>query len=54
MSGSTDMGYLEGYDILIRGVSNPGSNAHGVNETIKMRDVRLFIEEIIGFLCFDL
>ncbi|TFF63784.1 MAG: M20 family peptidase [Promethearchaeota archaeon] len=54
MSGSTDMGYLDGYDILIRGTSNPGSNAHGVNETIKMNDVKTFIKEIIAFLCLDL
>ncbi|MEJ2250199.1 MAG: ArgE/DapE family deacylase [Candidatus Lokiarchaeota archaeon] len=53
MSGSTDMGYLDGYDILIRGVGNPDSNVHGINETIRMKDAKIFIKEIIGFLCFN-
>lgn len=54
-SGSTDMGFLtETHDILIHGVGNPGSNNHGVNETIKLKDVKTYIKEIITFLCDDL
>ncbi|MBD3253841.1 MAG: ArgE/DapE family deacylase [Candidatus Lokiarchaeota archaeon] len=53
-SGSTDMGFLSDYDIIIHGVSNPGSNSHGVNETIKLRDVKTYIKELIAFLCEDI
>ena len=54
-SGSTDMGFLmDTHDIIIHGVGNPGSNAHGVNESIKLKDVKTYIKEIILFLCADL
>jgi len=54
-SGSTDMGFLsDTHDMLIHGVGNPGSNTHGVNETIKLKDVKTYIKEIIVFLCADL
>lgn len=53
-SGSTDMGYLTDYDMIMHGNGNPGSNSHGVNETIKLKDVKTFTKEIIVFLCADL
>ncbi len=53
-SGSTDMGFLTEYDVIIHGVGNPGSNEHGVNETIKLKDVKTYIKELIVFLCVDL
>ena len=53
-SGSTDMGFLTNYDVLIHGNSSVISNAHGVNETIKFKDVITYIKEIIVFLCADL
>ncbi len=58
MSGSTDMGnvceILDTQDIIIHGCGNAGSNSHGVNETIRMKDVKLFTKELITFLCADL
>ncbi|MBD3216202.1 MAG: ArgE/DapE family deacylase [Candidatus Lokiarchaeota archaeon] len=58
MGGSTDMGFVSEIlgtnDIIFRGVGNVGSNAHGVNETIKLKDIRTFIKELIIFLCADL
>jgi acetylornithine deacetylase/succinyl-diaminopimelate desuccinylase-like protein len=57
-SGSTDMGYvseiLDTDDIIFHGVGNAGSNDHGVNEYIKLKDVRTYIKELIVFLCADL
>jgi len=54
MSGSTDMGFLTDHDMVIRGVGSAGSKQHGVNENIRLRDVKLFIKEIISFLCIEL
>lgn len=58
LSASTDMGFvseiLNTNDIIFYGVGNGGSNTHGVNETIKLRDIRTFIKEIIVYLCGDL
>ena len=54
MAGSTDMGFLTDHDMVIRGVGGAGSNQHGVNENIKLKDVKLFLKEIITFLCADL
>ncbi len=54
VSGSTDMGFLNEYDVIVPGVANTGSNPHGVNETIKLKDVKTFIKQIIVFLCADL
>lgn len=58
MSGSTDMGnvcqILNTSDIIMHGPGNAGSNAHGVNEFIMLKDVKTFIKEIIVFLCADL
>jgi len=58
MSGSTDMGnvceILDTQDIIIHGCGNAGSNSHGVNETIRIKDVKLYIKELIAFLCADI
>ena len=55
ISGSTDMGFVNEVSnkIMMRGVTNIQSNAHGVNEFIRMRDVKSFIKEIILYLCGD-
>jgi succinyl-diaminopimelate desuccinylase len=57
-AGSTDMGYvseiLHTKDIIFHGVGDPGSNSHGINEYIKLKDVLTYIKEIIVFLCADL
>lgn len=54
-SGSTDMGFLtDTHDLIIHGIGNAGSNSHGVNETIKLKDVLTYIKEVILFLCGDL
>ena len=53
-SGSTDMGFLTKYDVIIHGNSSVVSNSHGVNETIKLKDILTYIKEIIVFLCADL
>ena len=53
-SGSTDMGFLTEYDMVMHGCGNAGSNTHGVNETVKMSDVKTHIKDIIVFLCADL
>ncbi|MFX0152996.1 MAG: M20 family metallopeptidase [Candidatus Hodarchaeota archaeon] len=57
IAGSTDMGFvseiLNKDDIIFYGVGNPGSNDHGVNEYIRLKDLLLFIKELIIFLCAD-
>lgn len=57
-AGSTDMGYvseiLKTKDIIFHGVGDAGSNPHGVNEYIKLKDVRTYIKELIVFLCVDI
>ena len=57
-AGSTDMGFVSEIlgtnDIIMHGVGDPGSNAHGVNEHVKLKDVITFIKELIIFLCADL
>jgi succinyl-diaminopimelate desuccinylase len=56
-AGSTDMGYvseiLNTNDIIFHGVGIIGSNSHGVNEYIRMKDVLTYIKELIIFLCDD-
>ncbi|MHA1292260.1 MAG: M20 family metallopeptidase [Promethearchaeota archaeon] len=53
-SGSTDMGFLtDSHDIIIHGVGNPGSNSHGINESIRLKDVKTYIKEIIVYLCAE-
>lgn len=58
MAGSTDMGYISEImktnDIIFHGVGSGGSNSHGVNETIRLKDVLIYIKELIVFLCADL
>jgi len=58
MSMTFDVGYvaqvLNTQNIILRGVGNSGSNTHGVNETIKLKDVKKFIKEIITFLCAEI
>ncbi len=58
MTGSLDMGYvsqiLNKDDIIIHGLSTISSNLHGVNESIKVRDMKTYIKELIVFLCADL
>ena len=57
-SGSTDMGnvsqILNTNDIIIHGLGNAGSNAHGVNETVRLKEIKTYIKELIVFLCGDL
>jgi len=57
-AGASDMGFvsqiLNTQDIIIHNVANVGSNFHGVNENIKLKDIKTFIKEIIVFLCADL
>ncbi len=57
-SGSTDMGnvsqILNTNDIIIHGLGNAGSNAHGVNETIRVKEVKTYIKELLVFLCADI
>ena len=57
-SGSTDMGFvsqiLNTNDIIFHGAGNPGSNSLGVNEFIKLKEVKMYIKELIVFLCADL
>ena len=45
---------LKTQEIIIRGVATAGSNTHGVNETIRLKDIKKFIKEIIMFLCADI
>ncbi len=56
-SGSTDMGFvseiLNKDDIIFYGVGTLRSNLHGVNEFIRLKDIRLYIKELIIFLCVD-
>ncbi len=58
LSVTTDMGYvseaLKTNDIILTGLANLRSSAHGVNETIRMKDVKTFIKELLVFLCADL
>ena len=58
IAGSTDMGYvseiLKTKDIIFHGVGNPGSNDHAVNENVKLKEVKMYIKELIVFLCADL
>jgi succinyl-diaminopimelate desuccinylase len=57
-SGSTDMGcvseILNTNDIITHGIGWGGSNEHGVNENVRLKDIIIFIKELIAFLCADL
>ncbi|MFX1590702.1 MAG: M20 family metallopeptidase [Promethearchaeota archaeon] len=58
LAGSTDMGYVSEIlgtkDIIFHGVGNGGSNSHGINEYVKLKDVRTYIKELIVFLCVEI
>jgi succinyl-diaminopimelate desuccinylase len=58
MAGSLDMSFVSEIlkidDIIIHGIMTLGSNAHGVNETVKLKDMKTYIKELIVFLCADL
>lgn len=57
MSMTFDVGFvaqiLNTQEIILRGVVSAGSNTHGVNETIRLKDIKKFVKEIIVFLCAD-
>jgi succinyl-diaminopimelate desuccinylase len=57
-SGSTDMGFvseiLKTDDIIFHGLGTVGSNDHGVNENVRLKEVITYIKELIVFLCADL
>jgi succinyl-diaminopimelate desuccinylase len=57
MAITFDIGYvaqiLKTQNIIIRGVAYGGSNTHGINEHIRIRDIKKFIKEILAFLCGD-
>jgi succinyl-diaminopimelate desuccinylase len=57
MAGSLDMSYvaqiLNTQDIIIHGVGN-NSNVHGINEVIQLKDIKMYIKELLVFLCADL
>ena len=58
MTGGIDIGMvsqiLNKYDIIIHGLVYSGSNPHGVNESILIKDVKIYIKELITYLCADL
>ncbi|MFW9939884.1 MAG: M20 family metallopeptidase [Candidatus Thorarchaeota archaeon] len=58
MSMTFDVGFvaqvLNTQEIILRGVATGASNTHGVNETIRLKDLKKFIKEIIVFLCADI
>ena len=58
MNFSFDVGFvaqiLKTNEIIIRGVATAGSNTHGVNETIRIKDIKKFVKEILVFLCGDI
>ena len=55
---ASDMGFINQIlntdDIILTGLATLKSNTHGVNESVTFKDVKIFIKEIIGFLCADL
>jgi len=57
-AGSLDMSFvsqiLNVEDIIIHGLATMGSNAHGVNESVNLKDIRIYIKELLVFLCADL
>ncbi|NHJ23008.1 MAG: ArgE/DapE family deacylase [Candidatus Lokiarchaeota archaeon] len=57
MAITFDVGFvaqlLNTQNIIIRGVTYGGSNTHGVNENIRIKDMKKFIKEILAFLCGD-
>ena len=58
MGGSLDMSFvsqiLNVEDIIIHGLGTYDSNTHGVNESVNLKDMRIYIKELLVFLCADL
>ncbi len=58
MTLTFDVGFvaqiLKTQEIILRGAATSKSNTHGVNETIRLKDIKNSIKEIIVFLCADL
>ena len=58
MGGSLDMSFvsqiLNVEDFIIHGLGTLDTNAHGVNEYVKLKDMRIYIKELLVFLCADL
>ncbi|MHA1734339.1 MAG: M20 family metallopeptidase [Promethearchaeota archaeon] len=57
LPASTDMGsvieVLGRNDVVMRGVANPASNPHGVNESIKLGDAYQFVKELVATIYGD-
>jgi acetylornithine deacetylase/succinyl-diaminopimelate desuccinylase-like protein len=53
VSGGTDMGYVTNHELIFHGLGNLGSNLHGVNESVKLKDVKTYIKELIVYLCAE-
>ena len=57
MAGSLDMSFiaqiLNTQDIIIHGVGTKDSNIHGVNEMVRLEDIKTYIKEILTFLLID-
>jgi len=51
VSGGTDMGFVTNHEIIFHGLGNAGSNM--VNESVKLKDVKTYIKELIIFLCAE-
>lgn len=45
---------LNTQEIIFRGVATGGTNTHGVNESIRLKDIKKCIKEIIVFLCAEI
>jgi succinyl-diaminopimelate desuccinylase len=58
MTLTFDVGFvaqiLNTQEIILRGVATAGSNTHGINESIRLKDIKKFVKELIVFLCADL
>jgi len=54
VSGGTDMGFVTKHDLFFHGLANFRSNLHGVNESVKLKDVKTYIKELIVYLCAEL
>jgi len=47
------MGFVTNHEIIFHGLGNAGSNMHAVNESVKLKDVKTYIKELIIFLCAE-
>ena len=48
-----DIGKGNTQDIIIHGVGTKDSNIHGVNEMVRLEDIKTYIKEILTFLLID-